>query len=153
VTLVGAGSVGSPVADYLVQASVGHFRIIDMDTLSPANIARHACNINHLGRAKPLALRDIILARNPQAEVEVFADDFLKIPPEAQEQILRGSDLVIAATDQMACQFCLNERCLDLGLPSLYVGCYTRAMAGELIYVIPGVTPCYNSSLNTEPKA
>ena len=38
----------------------------------------------------------------------------------------------------------MNEACVHLKVPSLYAGCYERAHAGEVLYVIPGQTPCFN---------
>jgi len=144
VGLVGLGSVGSVLAVYLAEASVGGFRLNDMDDLAAANLSRHACNLYDLGRKKTNAVRDLILARNPYAQIETFEDDFLNLDFEQQIEIFSGLDLVIATTDSNACQFAVNEVCLHLRIPSLFIGCYERAHAGEVIYVIPGVTPCFN---------
>lgn len=144
VTLVGLGSVGSNLAVYLAQSSVGRFRLIDMDTLSASNISRHACDLKDLSRYKTKAIRDLILYRNPKAVIETFEEDFLKLTFDDQVERLRGSDLVIASTDSNATQFMVNDVCHYLGVPSLYVGCYERACAGEIVFVIPGKTPCFN---------
>jgi len=144
IALVGLGSVGSILAVYLAEASVGRFRLIDMDHLSAANVSRHACDLYHLGRHKTKAVKDLILARNPRIQVDSFEEDFLALSFENQAKILADADLVIASTDSNACQFSVNEVCLHLKLPSLYVGCYERARAGEVVYVIPGLTCCFN---------
>jgi len=144
VALVGLGSVGSNLAVYLAQSSVGQFCLIDIDTLSASNISRHACNSRDLGRHKTKALRDLILYRNPKAVIETFEEDFLKLTFDDQVERLRGSNLVIASTDSNAAQFMVNDVCRYLGIPSLYVGCYERACAGEIVFVIPSKTPCFN---------
>jgi molybdopterin/thiamine biosynthesis adenylyltransferase len=153
VTLVGLGSVGSALAVYLAESSVGRFRLVDPDRLSAANVSRHACDIRHLGRLKTRAVKDLILARNPQVRVQTFEEDFLSLTFEARAERLAGSDLVIASTDSSSCQFQVNEVCLDQKLPSLYVGCYARAQAGEVVYVIPGLTPCFNCLLEFRAEA
>ena len=144
VALVGLGSVGSALAIYLAQAAVGRFRLVDKDFMTAANVSRHVGDIFHLGRSKTRAVKDLILARNPLAQVDAFTEDFLLLPSATQTKRLGGADLVIASTDSNACQFMVNELCLSLRLPSLYVGCYERAQAGEIVYVVPGVTPCFN---------
>lgn len=144
VTLIGLGSVGSVLALYLAQSSVGRFRLIDMDTLSASNVSRHACDMRYLGRYKTKAVKELLLNRNPKADIETFEEDFLDLPFEIEMKRLDGSDLVIASTDSMACQFVINEVSLELQIPSLYVGCYERAQASEVVFVIPGLTPCLN---------
>jgi hypothetical protein len=141
---IGLGSVGSQVSLHLAQSALGHFVLLDPDTLSAANLSRHACDLNDLGRYKTKAVRDLILRRNPKAKVEAFEEDFLQLDGEEQVALLGGSDLVIASTDSNAAQFLVNEICHELSIPSLFAGCYERACAGEILFVIPGKTPCFN---------
>jgi hypothetical protein len=144
VVFIGAGSVGSQIALSLAQSAVGRFSILDLDFLSASNLSRHACDINDLGRYKTLAVRDLILRRNPSAIIETYEEDFLSLDWKEQVMRVQGADLVIASTDSNAAQFMVNEVCHGLGIPSLYVGCYERACAGEILFVIPGKTPCFN---------
>jgi molybdopterin/thiamine biosynthesis adenylyltransferase len=143
VALVGEGSVGSQMTLHLAQSGVESFSILDPDTLSASNLSRHACDLNDLGRYKTLAVRDMILRRNPRAKIQTFEEDFLSLDWEDQISRFEGSSLVIASTDSTAVQFTVNEVCYSLGIPSLYVGCYERACAGEILFVIPGKTPCF----------
>jgi hypothetical protein len=144
VAFIGAGSVGSQIALHLAQSAVGRFSVLDPDTLSASNLSRHACDLSDLGRYKTMALRDLILRRNPLAIIETYEEDFLSLDWEGQVARLQGSDLVIASTDSNAVQFVVNEVCHALGNPSLFIGCYERACAGEILYVIPGKTACFN---------
>jgi hypothetical protein len=144
VSLIGLGSVGSVLALYLAQSSVGRFRLIDMDNLSASNVSRHACDMRYLARYKTKAVKELLLNRNPKANIETFEEDFLNLAFEIQMKRLEGSDLVIASTDSTACQFMINEVCLELQIPSLFIGCYERAQASEVVFVIPGMTPCLN---------
>jgi hypothetical protein len=153
VTLIGLGSVGSCMAVYLAQASVGRFRLLDMYTLSASNVSRHACDMHHLGRYKTRAVKDLILARNPSASVETFEEDFLDLAFDSQTERINGSDLVIASTDSTPCHFMVNEACLREHVSSLYVGCYERAQAGEIVFVIPGKTPCFNCLMEFRSKS
>jgi molybdopterin/thiamine biosynthesis adenylyltransferase len=152
VTIVGLGSVGSVLGMYLAQSAVGNFILIEPNKLSAANTCRHAADIHFLEMHKTKAVADLILARNPEARVRTFEEDFLALTFEEQIKRLENSDLVIAATDMAACQFAINEASLKAGVPALYVGCYERARAGEIVFVIPGVTPCLNCLLEFRTK-
>ena len=144
VALIGLGSVGSQMALHLTQSAVGHFTLLDPDRFSASNLARHACDMRDLGRYKTKAVRDMILRRNPRAEIQTFEENLLDLSWPEQLERLEGSDLVIATTDSTAAQFMTNELCSSLQIPSLYVGCYERACAGEVLFVVPGRTDCFN---------
>jgi molybdopterin/thiamine biosynthesis adenylyltransferase len=144
VAFVGVGSVGSALALHLAQSAMGNFTLLDPDTFSAANLSRHAGDLRDLGRYKTKAVRDLILRRNARATVQTFEEDFLALSWGEQVARLEGADLVIAATDSTPAQFMLNELCHSMNIASLYVGCYERACAGEVLFVIPGKTPCFN---------
>ena len=144
VAFIGLGSVGSQIALHLTQSAVEHFILLDPDRFSASNLARHACDLRDLGRYKTKAVRDMILRRNPQASIQTFEDNLLNLSWNDQMERLQGSDLVIATTDSTAAQFMTNELCSRLQIPALYVGCYERACAGEVLFVIPGRTTCFN---------
>jgi sulfur-carrier protein adenylyltransferase/sulfurtransferase len=52
VLLLGAGSLGSPIAHLLVRAGVGDLTIIDKELMEPENAARHMLGLPHLDLAK-----------------------------------------------------------------------------------------------------
>ncbi len=144
VTFVGVGSVGSQMVLHLSQSAVSNFILLDSDTFSATNLSRHACDMRDLARFKTKAVRDLIWRRNPEASIQTYEDDFLALSWSEQTERLQGSDLVIASTDSTPVQFMVNEICHELQIPSLYVGCYERACAGEILFVIPGHTVCFN---------
>jgi len=144
VAFIGLGSVGSQIALHLTQSAVGRFTLLDPDRFSASNLARHACDMRDLERYKTQAVKDMIWRRNPQATIQTFEDNFLDLPWTEQLERLRDADLVIATTDSTAAQFMVNEICHSLQIPSIYVGCYERACAGEILFVMPGRTACFN---------
>jgi len=55
-----------------------------------------------------------------------------------------GEDaLLVAATDSFECQSLVNQLSLEEGIPSIYIGCWGEATMGEILYVVPGRTPCF----------
>lgn len=144
VAFVGLGSVGSQIALHLAQSAVACFTLLDPDKLSASNLARHACDMRDLERFKTKAIKDMILRRNPDASIRTFEDDLLDLAWPDQLERLRNLDLVITSTDSQVAQFMVNELCCTLQIPSIYVGCYERACAGEILFVVPGRTACFN---------
>jgi tRNA A37 threonylcarbamoyladenosine dehydratase len=60
VVIVGVGAVGSPIAAYLANSTVGFLRLIDPDILDIENPYRHALPVEYLGCNKAEALADYL---------------------------------------------------------------------------------------------
>jgi len=67
INIIGCGSVGSTVAENLARCGVTNFTLWDFDIVEPRNIANQMFTQNDIKRPKVEALRDIILAINPDA--------------------------------------------------------------------------------------
>src|SRR5579863_9378891 len=70
VAIVGLGSGGGFVAQTLAMSGVGRFVLIDDDRIEQTNIVRHVADNRYLGMTKVEAIADLILHRNPIAEVQ-----------------------------------------------------------------------------------
>lgn len=142
VAFIGLGSGGSLGAVELAKCGVGNFILVDFDRLWAHNISRHTCGIADIGRFKTRAVRDMILDRNPMANVKCYEVDICEAP-DLLEKIVTESDLVFVATDTEIPKYIVNEICLEANKPAIYGGAYERAFAGEVIRVIPGKSACY----------
>ncbi len=151
VTIIGLGTGGSLGAVELAKCGVSRFDLVDFDRLELHNIARHACGISDVGRLKTKAVRDLILEKNPYAQIETF-DFNVMDDPVLLRQIITDSDLVFVATDTEASKFRINAVCLEEKVPAIYGGVYERAFGGDVIRVIPGETPCYDCVMGTLGK-
>lgn len=140
VAVVGLGSGGSHVVMELAKAGVGKFVLVDFDRIELQNIIRHVCGLSDLGRLKTNAMRDRILEKNPYAEVEIHNTDINNL--EEARKILKGCDIVIAATDNIRSRFSINTLSLELGIPTLYGSCNVRAAGGQVVRVRPRDGPC-----------
>lgn len=56
VLMIGAGALGSPVAEQLAKAGIGKITIVDSDYLSSANIGRHVLGATSIGNLKAVSL-------------------------------------------------------------------------------------------------
>ena len=142
VAVVGLGSGGSHVVIELAKAGVGKFVLVDYDRIELQNIIRHVCGLSDLGRLKINAMRDRILEKNPYAEVEIYNTNINDL--EEARKILKGCDIVIAATDNIQSRFNINTLSLELGIPTLYGSCAVRAAGGQVVRVRPKVSPCFS---------
>src|SRR5437870_208611 len=72
VAVVGLGSGGGFVAQALAMSGVGHFILIDDDNIEPTNVFRHVADLRYVGQPKVTAAHDLIMQRNPKAQVEAI---------------------------------------------------------------------------------
>lgn len=71
VAIVGAGSVGSKIAESLVRSGIAHLNLVDGDVLLPGNLERHALDWRDVGFRKVHGLKRRLLGIAPGADVEV----------------------------------------------------------------------------------
>ena len=71
VAIVGAGSVGSKIAESLVRSGVSRLNLIDGDVLLPGNLERHGLEWRDVGFRKVHGLKRRLLGIVPGADVEV----------------------------------------------------------------------------------
>ena len=142
VAVVGLGSGGSHVAIELAKAGVGKFVLVDYDRIELHNIIRHVCGLSDLGRLKTNVMRDHILDKNPFAEVEIHNTNINSL--EEAREILKGCDVIIAATDNIRSRLNINTLSIELGITTLYGKCAVRAAGGEVLRVRPKAGPCFS---------
>ena len=70
VAVCGLGGLGSNAAISLARAGVGSLKLIDFDIVEPSNINRQAYFIEHIGKNKTDALKEIINKISPYINIE-----------------------------------------------------------------------------------
>jgi len=153
VTIAGCGAVGSEMARQLASAGVRRFYLADMDFLMPVNMPRHACDARDLFRRKADAVRDLVLHRNPEAQVDACHADLTGDGYDWLRRAASASDLLIAVTDSNRAQRLVHREAVRAAKPFLHAGLWERAFGGEVLWVLPrgsalaqrfGVTPCWD---------
>lgn len=154
VLIVGCGSGGSFVVRELVRSGVGRFVLVDHDRMEVANVCRHELGLADLGRLKTNAMRDYILERNPGATVDTHAFRLDGASFEEFLTIVRSvtPDLIICGTDNRESRLLVNRASILTGTPTIYGGVRRRAYAGQVLRVIPGLTPCYQCFIHGLPE-
>lgn len=114
VLLLGAGSIGSFLADALQRAGLGKLTIRDGDVLRPGNLIRHLAGEEFLGQPKASALQTLLTARMFNATSVETDDTYLTDPAEIPD-LMEAYDLVIDATASAAVTPMINVAARSLG--------------------------------------
>jgi len=139
VAVIGLGSGGGFAALSLAMSGVGHFVLIDDDTVELTNIVRHVADLRDVGRPKVEAVADLIRARNPNAQIKTIIGRV-----EDHTDALQGVDLVVVGVDGELVKYTINEVCRNNGLIAVYAGVYERGEGGDVTIIRPdGDGPCY----------
>jgi hypothetical protein len=101
VLVIGAGALGSAIAELLVRGGVTEVTIYDPDIVQAGNLVRHTLTLNDVGNRKAVALASRLNAISPWVRVSVIGDVF---PPTDSAQIngLRSIDVVIDCSGENA---------------------------------------------------
>ncbi len=152
VLVIGVGSGGSPIALELAKSGVQRFMLVDPDRLEIGNVARHASGLSDLGRFKTLAVKDLILEKNPFARVETLEAKAEWPRQEVLERLVSEADLVICATDNRESKMLVNRICINKGRICLFGGAFRRAYGGQILRVRPRESVCYQCFLEILPQ-
>lgn len=149
--IVGAGSVGSRIAEDLVRSGLGTVTIVDPDLVEAANLARSVYTVDDVGFPKVQALARRLQSINPGMTVNEVESDIAGV---GWDELLSGADLVVAATDDMQQQAYLNHHVYASGRPLLACALYRRAAAGEIVISIPAArTACWSCAVGAATDA
>lgn len=137
VTLVGAGSIGSPSAKLLAQGGIGFLRIVDQDILDAGNAIRWETGRSAAGLAKALVLCQLIGKNFPYTKVEAakwrIGDPQLvmdPIEPELYDQLFRDTHCLFDATASIPVNQFLSEMARTRGIPYVWMHATHGGWAG-----------------------
>jgi hypothetical protein len=101
VLLIGAGALGSVVAELLVRGGVRSLCVLDGETLEAGNLVRHALSLDDLGQNKAMALAARLNGLSPHVEVHAAPINFGSDLPEVLAEVrsaVADAELVIDCT-------------------------------------------------------
>jgi molybdopterin/thiamine biosynthesis adenylyltransferase len=144
VLVVGAGSVGAPIAIELAKAGVGRINIADHDWYDVNNAVRHVLDLRWAGSEKEIAVT--VEARDLNPFVSIAAHH-LNVGESAKDSLLLDTilddvDLVIDATGSQVAARVLQRRCREFGLPMVLAGLTAGSFGGE-VAVFRSDRACY----------
>lgn len=150
VLVVGAGGLGSPALYYLAAAGVGTLGIVDFDRVEENNLQRQIIHsTSRIGTNKAASARATIEDLNPDVTVKTWEE---RLTPENVEEIVKGFDLVVDATDNFDTRYLLNDASVRLGKPYIYGSIFRFEGYASVFWPERG-GPCYRCMHPEAPPA
>jgi hypothetical protein len=147
VALVGAGSVGSKVAESLVRSGVRELVIVDGDVMLPANLERHALDWRDVGYRKVDALERRLLAIAPDVRISTRAINLrwqLSAKNHAGNvELLTGADIIVDATGDMPTSLYLGALAAVSARPFVTVQVFEGGLGSLVARSLPGRDPSF----------
>ena len=145
--VIGAGGLGGPAALALAAGGVGRLVVLDEDEVEISNLNRQPLfGDADLGRRKAGAAAERISLLHPSVKVE---GRDLRFGPDGAEDLVRGCDVVVDASDNFATRFLANDVALAARRPLVH-GAVLRYTA-QLLTVMPGKTGCLRCLFEAPP--
>jgi molybdopterin-synthase adenylyltransferase len=140
VLIAGLGALGSLNAILLARSGVGFLRIVDQDSPELHNLHRQMLYDesdvhSQLSKAQIAATK--LRASSSGITVEPVTT---VISSENVEDLTDGVDLVVDALDNMPARYAVNDSILRKRIPYVFGGAVETV--GNVMTIIPGVTPC-----------
>ncbi len=149
VLVVGAGALGSVLANNMARAGVGRLRIVDRDFVEESNLQRQILyDEEDAAQTLPKAVAAVEKLRKINSEVDyepVVAD----VNSTNVEELLTGFDLVLDGADNFEVRMLLNDACVKHGVPWIHGACV--GSQGLSFDVLPGETPCFRCIYQDPP--
>jgi len=140
--VIGAGGLGTPVAQYLAAAGVGTITLCDPDAVDLTNLQRQILFATaDVGVPKVAAARARLAAVNPDVRVETVA---ARVGPAELAPLAQSADVVLDCSDNFATRHAVNRACVAARRP-LVSGAAIR-FDGQVAVFDPREpeSPCYH---------
>lgn len=120
VAVFGVGGVGSFTTEALARSGVGHFLLVDNDTVNITNINRQLVALHStIGRPKVEIMKERIHEINPNAQVDILQRFYL---PEVADEILCDDlDYIVDAIDTVTAKIDLVVQAKQREIPIISV--------------------------------
>lgn len=146
--IIGAGALGSSMAETLVRAGIGSISIVDRDYVEHSNLNRQqlyterdADSSTPKAAAAEARLRDI----NPYTDVKAVIGE---VDPALLESFL-PADVIIDALDNFETRMMVNDFACRHDIPFIYGACV--GSYGLTYTILPGDTPCLHCLMEDIP--
>jgi molybdopterin/thiamine biosynthesis adenylyltransferase len=149
VALIGCGALGTVLANVLARAGIGFLRIVDRDYVELSNLQRQVLFDEQDAREgvpKATAAVEKLKRINSEIQYEAVVEDF---GPQNAERIVGDVDLALDGTDNLETRYVLNDVCVKLGTPWVYLAAV--ASYGVLMPIVPGETACLRCVFPEQP--
>jgi adenylyltransferase/sulfurtransferase len=148
VLVVGLGGLGCPASTYLAAAGVGTLGLMDGDQVELSNLPRQVLyRPEDLGRSKAASAGRSLLELNPEVHLVTHSG---RLTATNALEVVRGYHVVVAACDNHAARYVLNDACVRASRP--LVDASVRRFEGRLALYCPG-SGCLRCLFPLPPEA
>ena len=110
VLIIGAGGLGSPVAEFLSRAGIGSLGIVDDDKVSLSNLHRQSLySTSDTGKFKVRIAKNKLKKINPNTKVKIYKSRLNSVN---FKKIIGDYDYIVDGSDNFSTKFLLNDFCL-----------------------------------------
>jgi adenylyltransferase/sulfurtransferase len=151
IALIGAGALGSTIADLLVRAGVGKLTLVDRDYVELHNLQRQGLYTEadvEQHSPKAVAAAERLGAINSTVEIVPMVADVNSL---SIEQVTEGADFLVDGTDNFDTRYLINDLAVKTDRPWVYGG--VIATYGMTMTIIPGETACLRCMFPDAPDA
>jgi molybdopterin-synthase adenylyltransferase len=118
ITVIGCGGIGGATTEMLARMGVGKLRIVDKDVFEISNINRQLMsNSKSVGRPKTEIAKERLESINPSLKIEAFNQE---LNDKNVFKILKGSQIVIDALDNLLTRIIVSRCCEKLDIPFIH---------------------------------
>lgn len=153
IMVVGAGSLGSTVAEQLVRNGVPEIILVDDDEVEAVNLTRTVYTCEDIGIPKTEALARRLTAINPALAVDTMTTKVDRASEAELLALVRDCDCVVAVTDDPQAQGLIDSLLFEAQCPGVFGAVYKGADSGEICFVVPGMTACYRCAVGPRMNA
>lgn len=137
IAILGAGSLGSEVADSLAKAGVGNLHIVDNQRFHTHNAVRHVLGIESTGMPKVDALIEKLRTHNPFINITGQSESVLRCD-------IPGNTVSISTIADDNTEAFINEKALSEQQAVFYARALRGGKAARIFRVIPGGDACFH---------
>ncbi len=143
VVVVGAGSLGAPVALELAKAGVGVLDLVDFDIYDVNNTVRHVVDATEAGNEKTELVGARCRALNPFVDIRVHQTQLGHDLDEEDllEELVTEATMIVDTTGSQSLPRLLSDRCRMAGTPLVVAGLTGASYGGEIFIIGDG--PCF----------
>ena len=118
ITVIGCGGIGGATTEMLVRMGIGNLRIIDKDAFDVSNINRQLMSSFYsVGKSKVETTYENLKSINPFTNIEAVEEE---VNEDNVERIIKDSDIVIDALDNLVTRITVSRHVQDLDIPFIH---------------------------------
>lgn len=115
ITIIGSGGLGGFALENIIRLGAENIKIVDPDKFSISNLNRQLLATNEtIDTYKAVAAKERAQLINPQVKIETITEFFTE---ENAENIVKDSDIVIDALDNILSRVILARKTKELEIP------------------------------------